>query len=245
MDERVVVRGGGDSRSLFRLGPSRPLGTIVLILLLLAASGLGFGALLGEDDRVDAFVPEEGPSRVQSEGGDGALLASAAVSEEPAIGSTVRFGPKSEGAFVLPDGWRIVSRSEDGVVVAGGEGVRVHARILRLSAETPASQLVEDVSADLLASTVAAHVRTSRVVEPQPFASLVTQSALGYSALRTDAQGVTSVGGNVFAFVRDDGVALVVNVEVNPAARWDAKQQAWFPVWLSVVSNFAGASPLG
>ncbi len=236
----------------FHLGPGRPLRTILLILAFLGGSGLGFGALLGADVDVDAFVPERGPDRVAGVGLGAAVSGPAppegALSlqqigdpgDQPG-GVPERFGPNGEGVLVVPNGWKVLTRTGDLIRLGTGGGLRFAARIVGATPSTPATQVVTDAGAAILSPNVAAHVRTSTVIGLQPFGSLVTRSAMGYSALRTDTQGLSSVAGNVFAFVRDDGLVLVVNSEVTPAAHWETRIGEWFPLWQSVVSNFAGA----
>lgn len=254
-----------DARTFFRLGPHRPLATILSIQAFLGLAGLAFGALLGDDVDVPAFVPEEGPERVLgtalgsvgSVPGSGGVLGLPAFqtpTDEPSPigdpgqqpgGEPVEFGPNGEGVLLVPDGWSVLVESGDHVTLGNGDGVRVSARIARVTASTPATQLVEDTAADVLAPELAAHVRESTLVELQPFGALVTRAVLGYSALRTDSQGLSWVGGNVLVYVRDDGAALIVIPEVSPAAQWDARIPDWAPIWLSLVTDFAGATPLG
>lgn len=253
-----------DARTFFRLGPHRPLATILSILVFLALAGFAFGALLGDDVDVPPFIPEEGPERVLGSAVGSVAAASAlgvlglpvfqTPTDEPSPigdpgqqpgGEPERFGPDDAGVLLVPDGWTVRSRTEDHVTLGNGDGVRFAVRIVRVTASTPATQLLEDTVAEILAPELAAHVRESVVVELQPFGALVTRSVVGYSAIRTDAQGLSWVGGNILVYVRDDGLALIVNPEVSPPAHWDARIRDWSQIWLNVVSNFAGATPLG
>jgi hypothetical protein len=250
-----------DARSLFRLGPHRPLATILAILAFLGLTGLAFGALLGEDVDVPAFVPDEGPPRLSAISlgsappapGVRSVPAFQTETDEPSPigepgeqpgGEPTAFGPDGEGVVLVPDGWSVIVESDDHVTLGNGDGVRISLRILRVEAATPATQLVEETGAALLSPELAAHVRESTLVEMQPFGAIVTRAAVGYSALRIDAQGLTWVAGNALAYVRDDGVALVVVPEVTPATHWDARIEDWFAIWLQAVTDFAGGPPL-
>jgi hypothetical protein len=240
-----------DPQTLFRLGSLGPAVTLLLILLFVGLIGVAFGAFLGTDVDIEPFAPEPGPDRVGEAASPevAAGLEAWRTAERAQVGDPgdqpggvpERFGPGDQGVVLVPDGWDVLARTEDSVTLGDGDGVRVLARIDRVSPSTPATQLVGERQAAILSPAGAADVRTSTVAGPQPFGSLVTRSAVGYSALRTDAQGVSSVGGNLFVFVRDDGLALTVEVEVSPATAWESRIEVWLPIWQNVVANFAGA----
>lgn len=239
--------------AFFQVGRGRRAGLILAILVLIGGSSLGLAAILGDDIDIAPFVPEPGPDRVGAEAvaptGDAVF---ARVQRETQIGDPgnqpggepERFGPGDAGVIQVPDDWDVLARDGDTLLLGNGDGVFLALSMLRVDATTPATQIVTDAYGAALSATDAAHRRTSAVLGEQPFGKLVTRSSVGYSALRTDAQGLVSVGGNVFAFVRDDGLALIVNPEVTPAEHWDARVDDWFPLWNNVVSNFAGASAL-
>ncbi len=226
---------------------------VVAILVLVGGSGLALAAILGDDVDIAAYVPEPGPDRVEREavGPTDAVLAGlirhsqVGDADDQPGGVPERFGPGDEGVLLVPDGWDVSSRDDDTLLLGNGDGVYLALSIVEVTATTPATQLLTEAQSEVLSPTDAAHRRASDVLGLQPFGSLVTRSTVGYSAVRTDAQGLTSVGGNIFAFVRDDGLALIVNPEVTPAENWDARIADWFPLWNSVVSNFAGASAIG
>ena len=228
--------------SVFRIASGRRLALILLVLVLTGGFGLTLVALLGDDVDIDPFIPERGPDREAA--------ASVAQVDDPEAGQggddVEEFGPGDEGVVVVPEGWSVQSRSNTTLVLGSGDGVHLALAITGATPSTPATGLLTDTQSEILSPTIAAHVRTSEVVGLQPFGALVTRSALGYSALRTDAQGLSSVGGNLFVFVREDGLALTVNPEVTPAEHWEARIGDWYPLWASAVSNFAGTpTPAG
>jgi hypothetical protein len=172
-------------------------------------------------------------------------VASGVVLPQPAPGSDeapgiVHFGPDGTGAIVVPAGWTALAATDE-LVTVETDGIRLTARIDQVEPTVPATQVLTEGQETVLSSAVAADVRTSDAQVLQPFGGLVTRSAIGYTAVRTDLQGLSWVSGNLFAFVRLDGAALTVRVEVVPASDWDDRLQEWFALYSSVVANFAGA----
>jgi hypothetical protein len=217
----------------FSLGGGRRLGTVLAILAFLGLAGFAFGAILGTDLDVEPYTGEGGPQPP-------------AVRPQPAPGGddegsgVVRFGPDAVGAIVVPDGWTVVEQTDE-LVTVQTDGIRFTARIDEGEPTVPATQVLTEAQETVLSSAVAAHVRTSDAQVLQPFGALVTRSAVGYTAVRTDLQGLSWVSGNLFAFVRLDGMAMTIRVEVVPASDWDDRIQGWFALYSSVVANFAEA----
>jgi hypothetical protein len=225
-----VSAAAPERESLFSLGGGRRLGTVLAILAFLGLAGFAFGAILGTDLDVEPYTGEGGPQPP-------APLPQTAPEEGA---GAVRFGPDAVGAIVVPEGWTVVEQTDE-LVTVETDGIRFSARIEEGEPTVPATQVLTEAQETVLSSAVAADVRTSDAQVLQPFGALVTRSAVGYTAVRTDLQGLSWVSGNLFAFVKLDGMAMTIRVEVFPATDWDDRVQEWFALYSSVVANVAEA----
>jgi len=63
---------------------------------------------------------------------------------------------------------------------------------------------------------------------------------MDYKGQLVDSQGSKAIYGQVYAGVRQDGVALIINPEHSPPKDYAASSQSWAEVLNAAFNQFAG-----
>jgi len=118
-----------------------------------------------------------------------------------------------------PDGWTVDRADEVQVNFSNGEqGNWAYAfSAPGFDPSGDAGLLISDNLEGLLPPENYTQLRVSDIAPIEPFGSVVSVAYMTYDAIWVDSQGSISIGGQIYAGIRQDGTALIVLVEHVPA----------------------------
>jgi hypothetical protein len=248
--------------SWFRLRGTSPLVAVVVSVALVAGGGIATAALFQDEPDIRPHVPVSNEVRALLGSGPFAFLPATLdqfnpspqpsgtgitpSSPAPPIGDSGMESVAIAGGVELrlPDPWRVLARTPSAAYLGDGRGGWFGVRVLEFERTTPAADLIGEALDELVPAEAYSQRRTSGTESLVPFGDLVSWAAVGYSAVRTDAQGAESVAGNIFAFVRADGLAMILGTEVSPVGDWEDRIGDWLDLFGYAARSF-GRGPLG
>lgn len=236
---------------LFKMGRRKPTMAILGLLVVMALLGTAAGAVINEREDIPPHVPSRGtedrvslPAMFRD-----SLFASLAQRPTKSVPTTdtsgdediVTLGPEQAVTIEMPEGWTLLAQDEGGAFAffSGPDGTTFGAELINVDPLTPASDVLAEAIDSVLAAERYTQRRLSDLQSRIPFGNLVSWGITGYSAIRTDLQGAQSVGGNLSVYVREDGLALILNAEVTPVGEWETAIPTWEPLLLTAAESFA------
>lgn len=235
---------------LFAMGRRKPTVAILVLLVLIAVLGTVAGAVVNEPEDIAPHVPSRGTGeRVLLPGGLNLALASLGQiptksvppAQDTGSANAVKLGPGDDVTINVPDGWTVLAEDSGGAFAffQGPDGTAFGAELVNVDPLTPGSDLLATAVDDVLATERYTRRHLTDLQTRIPFGDLVSWAITGYSAIRTDLQGAQSVGGNLSVYVRQDGLALILNTEVSPVGNWDGAVQTWESLFTDAAESFA------
>lgn len=205
------------------------------VIGLILAGVLAVGALGGiAGIAFDPAQPEERPpveAPVGAPGvGAGQHKAVATPTGVVDAGTLAAAAPKGRGKFLqlsngvqfwLPTGWRVDGASKTGAFLSSGKGSYAYVLTGVVNPRTPAASLITKNRKSLLPPGSYTQLQVSGPKKwAGAFGSVVSSSYMEYLAMWVDNQGSAPIYGQVYAGVRNDGMALVVLIEHIPPDGW-------------------------
>jgi hypothetical protein len=164
------------------------------------------------------------------------------VSAQP---PTTQPSPASDTDFVelvggvilpVPSGWSVSNQSDTSVLLqTDGADFRV------IFTEAPANQSADALVSEVLTSLISDEVADLSVgditVDSPPTASVVSAASAAFEGTIATTQSSAPVEGLVFAFVGQDGLAMVVDT-LNLAGSYDEFEQGYNQMLVSLLTTF-------
>lgn len=204
------------------------------VISLILAGVLAVGALGGiagvafDPAPPENFGPVETP--VSAPGAGSGQHKAVAVPGAGAAGFLASAAPKGKGkflqlstgvAFWLPTGWRVDGASETSAFITNGKGSYAYVVTGVVNPRTPAASLISKNRKTLLPPGSYTQLQVSGPKKwAGAFGSVVSSSFMEYLAMWVDNQGSAPIYGQVYAGVRNDGMALILLVEHIPPDGW-------------------------
>ncbi len=141
----------------------------------------------------------------------------------------------------VPEGWEAsATESGNGVNMFSSEGDYIFVNVFEADPSAEAAQIVVSSTEEVLTSGEGySQVQMTEVEPLQPEASIVSAAIQAYAGVYTDDQGSADVEGRFFAFIRQDGIAMLLWIE-TPQGEFEAHESLWSPVASGAINSFAG-----
>jgi hypothetical protein len=217
------------SDEYFNASRFKVIGTILAAVLAVGALG-GIAGLVFDPEPVADRPPAVSPVPPPG-GGSGAHKAFGTPAGAVDAGVLTAAAPKGRGKFLqfqngvqfwLPQGWKVQGGSDTNVYLSDGKGSYAFVATAKLTPKVAASQVIAKNLKTLLPK---ANYTQLQVSGPKKwagaFGSVLSTSYLEYISLWVDNQGSAPIYGQIYAGVRNDGMALVVLVEHIPPDGWE------------------------
>ncbi len=140
----------------------------------------------------------------------------------------------------VPDGWQVTYQDDNNVGLADGAGSFAFAFSTTVDPSTSASDIIAQNMDVFLPQDLYTQLQTSDIVPIEPFGSVVSVAGLGYQAVWVDNQGSSSLAGEMYVGVRQDGTLLVILIEHMPAEDIDSAYEVMASVVNESFVRFAG-----
>jgi hypothetical protein len=140
----------------------------------------------------------------------------------------------------VPDGWQVTYQDDNNVGLADGAGSFAFAFSTTVDPSTSASDIIAQNMDVFLPQDLYTQLQTSDIVPIEPFGSVVSVAGLGYQAVWVDNQGSSTLAGEMYVGVRQDGTLLVILIEHMPAEDIDSAYEEMASVVNASFVRFAG-----
>lgn len=137
----------------------------------------------------------------------------------------------------VPEAWTVVEQREEALYLSDGAGTWVFVEGLVRPVGTEAAAVLTEVFDRYVPPETHGHLVRSDVSEAPITGRVTSAAAVAYGATLVDDQGSAEVEGQIFAYVRDDGVVLLMNPIALPAGV--LADQTWAAVVGPTLTSFA------
>lgn len=159
-------------------------------------------------------------------------------------GQVVTIGP--DVSVPVPSDWIVLFQDLDRVgIINASDGDYFFAIVGQDDPSADAAAVIEANFTTFVADNEGlVDLQTGDIISLDPFGSMVSRAAIPYNAVYADAQASYPASGLFFANVRQDGLVLLMIVEVwdvTSEEEWNAHIPHWAPAYVGAVESYAGA----
>ena len=248
MSEQALAPQAPGNETYFHANRLKVIGLILAGVMTVGALG-GIAGIAFDPPSTEDFGPAEAPVGAPG-AGSGQHKAFAAPGGAAGVAALGAVAPKGKGKFLqlsngvqfwLPTGWRVQDASTTGAFVTDGKGGYAYVLTGVVNPRTPAASLISKNRKTLLPPGSYTQLQVSGPKKwAGAFGSVVSSSVMEYIALWVDNQGSAPIYGQVYAAVRNDGMALIMVIENIPPDGWEKKATTMSNIVLNSYGQFGG-----